>query len=519
MEFSLPALRREEIAALQLRALFEERGYRLYRMGSFEEYDLYLQNKSFLNDEDIISFTGADGRLLALKPDVTLSIVKNTPAGETRRLYYTESVFRRSRQSGEYREINQMGLEYIGGEGAAAEAEVLRLAAASLAAVGRGALDLSHMGFVEAMLAPFVEEGQRAAALEALWAKSSHAMRAAAKAAGVSPAQGEALAQLAALAGPFDGTMAEARSLSAEIPGAQGPLDELAALCAAAKNGGGVEYRLDFSIRGDADYYNGLVFQGYVQGVPRSVLAGGRYDNLLRRFDKPQGALGFALLLDEVGREEEALEAAAADEYLNVALPKGRLGNKVYALFEKAGLGCAGVLDESRKLVFEDSQNKVRYFLVKPSDVDIYVEHGAADIGVVGKDVLMESAADVLELMDLRLGKCRLAVAGRTGFAEDPARPLRVATKFPAVARRYYAAQSRQVEVIKLHGSIELAPLLGLSDVILDIVETGGTLKENDLAVLAEVAPVSARLIANRAAWRFKSETIQKLVQSLAEEL
>jgi ATP phosphoribosyltransferase regulatory subunit len=136
----------------------------------------------------------------------------------------------------------------------------------------------------------------------------------------------------------------------------------------------------------------------------------------------------------------------------------------------------------------------------------------------VGKDILLESGADVLELADLGLGKCRLVVAGKTDFAEDPALPLRVATKFPAVARRYYAAQSRQVEIIKLHGSIELAPLLGLSDVIVDIVETGGTLRENNLAVLAEVEPVSARLIANRAAWRFKGETIRALVEKLEKK-
>ncbi|MDL2218856.1 ATP phosphoribosyltransferase [Ruminococcaceae bacterium OttesenSCG-928-O06] len=189
----------------------------------------------------------------------------------------------------------------------------------------------------------------------------------------------------------------------------------------------------------------------------------------------------------------------------------------MYRLFEKAGFPCGEMLEKGRKLVLEDENSRVRYFLVKPTDVDIYVEHGAADIGVVGKDVLMESGADVLELLDLQLGKCRLAVAGRQGFCEDAARPLRVATKYPAVARAYYAAHSRSVEIIKLHGSIELAPLLGLADVIVDIVETGKTLKENDLVVLADIAPSSARLIANRAAWRFKEEIIRTLAERLGE--
>lgn len=530
MEITLPALRPEEIITLRLRALFEQRGYRPYTMGSFEEYDFYLQNKSFLMEDDIITFTGADGRLMALKPDVTLSIVKSTPAGEVRRVYYTENVFRRSRQTGEYREIHQMGLEFIGGGGAQAEAEVLGLALEGLATVGDAALDLSHMEFIEAMLSCFEAGEHREAALEALRNKSPHGMQTAAVQAGLGENTAQQLAALARLSGPFAATLPAARGLAQSINDeaarakAMRALDELEALGASVQNGGASLLRLDFSILNDADYYNGLIFQGFVQGAARPVLGGGRYDNLLHRFGKPQGALGFALYLDVLSRAEEDREdaplykqgaAAPSKAYLNVALPKGRMGTKVYQLFVQAGLSGSDILDESRKLVFDDEVNKVRYFMVKPSDVDIYVEHGAADIGVVGKDVLLESGADVLELLDLKLGACRLAVAGYPDFEENPARPLRVASKYPKVARRYYAAQSRNVEIIQLHGSIELAPILGLSDVIVDIVESGATLKENNLAVLADVAPSSARLIANRTAWRFKGNRINTLVERL----
>ncbi len=518
MDFELPRLRREERVALRLRGVYEANGYRMFRMGSFEEYDLYMQNKAFLMGEDIITFTAADGRLLALKPDVTLSIVKNTRPGEVRRLYYNENVFRRSRHTGEYREISQMGLEFIGGDGAGAEAEVLRLAAESLAAIGDCALDLSHMEFVEAALAGFGEGEAQQAALAALRDKSPHGMREAARLAGLGGEAAETMAALAELSGPFDAALQKARVLAAGIPGCKKPLDELEAL-RRALNGTPVAVRLDFSLLNDVDYYSGLLFQGYVSGIPRPVLAGGRYDKLLRRFGKQQGAVGFALYLDALGLAAPAAEAApgekASPPWLNVALPKGRLGNKVYELLQQAGYACPGVLDEGRRLVFEDAAARLRYFLVKPGDVDIYVERGAADIGVAGKDVLLESGADVLELLDLRLGACRLAVAGRTDFTEDPARPLRVATKYPAVARAYYAGHSRSVEIIKLHGSIELAPLLDLADVIVDIVESGATLRENDLAVLAEVAPSSARLIANRASWRFKEERIRTLTERL----
>ncbi len=514
----LPKLRKSEMAALRLRALYEEKGYRLFRMGSFEEYDLYMQNRPFLKQDDIITFTGADGRLMALKPDVTLSIVKNIQPGDVRRVYYSENVFRRSRHYGEYREINQMGLEFIGAEGIAAEAEVLQLAAESLAVVGQGALDLSHMEFIEAVLAPLCDAEQRAAALAALQDKSPHGMREVARQAGLPAEEADRLAKLAEIAGPFAEVLPAARAIAEGMPAAQKSLDELEALCNALVGcGARAMVRIDFSIINDADYYNGLIFLGFVSGIPRPVLSGGRYDNLLRRFGKEQGALGFAIYLDALGAAEKADAEADAPCgcWLNVALPKGRLGAKVHALMETIGLSSVEIGEESRKLIFEDEEKKVRYFLVKPTDVDIYVEHGAADIGVVGKDVLLESGADVLELLDLGFGRCRLAVAAKVGFCEDPAKPLRVATKYPTVARRHYAAQSRSVEIIKLHGSIELAPLLGLSDVIVDIVETGSTLRENNLEVIADVAPSSARLIVNRAAWRFKQQTIKSLAEKM----
>lgn len=202
---------------------------------------------------------------------------------------------------------------------------------------------------------------------------------------------------------------------------------------------------------------------------------------------------------------------------LNVALPKGRLGDKVYRLFKAAGYDCAAMEQDDRRLVLTDEKGDMSYLLVKPSDVAIYVEHGAADVGVVGKDVLLEGGSDVYELLDLGFGKCRMAEAAPVGFREDRQRPLRVATKYPAIARRFYAAQSREIEIIKLNGSIELAPILGLSDVIVDIVETGTTLRENDLKVITEFMPISARLIANRSSYLFKRRAIDTLVSKLAE--
>ena len=200
---------------------------------------------------------------------------------------------------------------------------------------------------------------------------------------------------------------------------------------------------------------------------------------------------------------------------INIALPKGRLGEKAYDLFERAGYACPEIKEESRKLIFENRETGVRYFWAKPTDVPVYVERGAADVGIAGKDILLEYAPDVYELGDLGMGRCRMCVAGPAGFRDSPDTTLRVATKFPNIAKTYYAAKSRQIDIIELHGSIELAPIVGLSDVIVDIVETGSTLRENDLAVLETVVPVSARLIANKAGYKFKYNEIRKMSEAI----
>ena len=204
---------------------------------------------------------------------------------------------------------------------------------------------------------------------------------------------------------------------------------------------------------------------------------------------------------------------------IQVALPKGRLGEKAYETLAAAGYECPSILEKNRKLTFENPEKGVRYFWVKPSDVSIYVERGAADVGIAGKDILLEYRPDVYELLDLKMGKCRMCVAGPVDFYDDPNKTLRVATKFPHIAGDYYESRSRDIDIIKLNGSIELAPILGLSDVIVDIVETGTTLKENDLAVLEEFMPISARFIANKASYQFKRAAVDALLGSMKEAL
>ena len=361
-------------------------------------------------------------------------------------------------------------------------------------------------------------ETVRGKLLTCLRDKNIHDLQAAAASAGLSRQGVDALRRLGELSGPWESVLdgAEALALNASMGSALG---ELRSLCEALETQGKTaRLRLDLSLVNDIDYYNGLVMQGFLQGLPRAVLKGGRYDPLAEQFTPGARAVGFALYLDEL----ERLNAPAAPgeraegRTLNVALPKGRLGDKVYDLLAGVGYGCPENYADSRRLVVENPKAGIRYFLVKPSDVAIYVEHGAADIGIVGKDILTESAADVYELLDTGLGRCRMCVAGSRTFQDDLSRSLRVATKFVNIAKAYYAAQGRDIDIIRLNGSIELAPILGLSDVIVDIVETGTTLQENDLRVLTEFLPISARLIANKASFQFKHTEIETLRRRLA---
>ncbi len=203
-------------------------------------------------------------------------------------------------------------------------------------------------------------------------------------------------------------------------------------------------------------------------------------------------------------------------EFINIALPKGRLGEKVYDMFEKSGYECPAIKETGRKLIFENAEKGVRYFWVKPSDVAIYVERGAADIGVAGKDILAEYNPDVYELLDLGIGKCVMAVAAKKGYRDNTGETLRVATKFSNIAADFYARKCRDIDIIHLNGSIEIAPILGLSDVIVDIVETGKTLYENDLEPIETILPISARLISNKSSYKFKQKAITDLAAALS---
>ena len=516
MEYSADILRYEEKILFKLRTLYSDHGYKQYRMSRFEEYELYAGNKAFLPAGDILTFTGANGRLMALRPDVTLSIVKYTiDDNELKKLYYNENVYRSD--GVEFREQMQVGLECIGEIDAELTCEVLVLAKQSLETVSEcSRLDVSHMGFLSGLLqSENTSPEQRNEIIQCVSERNPSGLKELCIKYRLSSAFCEKITILTSLYGSYGDSADTLRSLciNDEMNTALNELNELS--LELDKRGIKQGINIDFSVVNDISYYNGVIFQGYIDGIPARVLSGGRYDELLRKLGKQSGAIGFAVYLDMLEKHDAKIESTESD-MINIALPKGRLGDKAYSIFEASGYDCPEIHEKSRKLVFENPKTGVRYFWVKPSDVAIYVERGVADIGVVGKDILLENSPEVYELLDLGIGKCSISVAAeKDADSESIGKTLRVATKFPNIARRHYLNQGREIDIIELNGSIELAPLLGLSDVIVDIVETGQTLTENNMEPKELIVDVSARLISNKVSYKFKHEKIDNLCHAI----
>lgn len=511
----------------KIHALFLEHGYVDIQPPTFEYIDVFGSDIGTTPRQDLYKFDDRNGDTVVLRPDFTPSIARCAAKyfleeKRTLKLTYKGNTFSQTAElQGKLRETTQMGVEVIGDESLNADAEVVKMAIEALLISGlknfKMAIgnieyfsglceELSFDDKTEYKLRDLVTNKNFFGAkqyLEEIHTESSTI---------------EMILKLDDLIGDKT-VLKEALSLVKNGRSIKA-IEHLEKLYEILSKSGLEEYiSFDLSMLNKYKYYTGMVFKAYGYGVGDCILKGGRYDTLLEKFGKKTPAIGFVILIDDLMQSVNQTENGKDNEYLTFAFTKGRLASQTLALLEELGITCEEMKDkDTRKLIFVNEELKLKFFLAKGPDVPTYVEYGAADIGVVGKDTIMEENRQVYEVLDLGFGKCRMCVCGPEGAQEllKHRERIRVCTKYPAIAKEYFYNQKNQtVELIKLNGSVELGPIVGLGDVIVDIVETGSTLKENGLEVLEEICSLSARVIVNQVSMQMKSDRIKELINRL----
>ena len=514
------------------REVFARHGYHVVQPPMFEYYDVY--DAAVTKAENMFKFFDNNGRMLALRPDLTTSVARiaaTKPLGELPyRIAYSGSAFRNDEtfSNDRRREFSQAGIELIGNGGTDADAEVIEIAIEALLKFGVKdfQIDMGHADYYKGLaeiagLDPIVSDKLRANIND----KDFVAIEGILDGIDIDEKLKEVFMELPKMFGGIETAVAAAKN---PIIGEKSrvALENLISVYEILKGKGLDKYiSTDLGMVPNLDYYTGIIVKGFAKGVAFPICSGGRYDNLTEKFGKALPATGIAIGIERVMTALSDIRERNdenASEYITVALAKGRLAELSINIFEKLGFDVQEMKSKTRKLIFTDEKNKFKFILVKASDVPVYVEYGAADIGVVGKDTLLESGKDVYEIMNLGFGKCRMAVAGPSEMRDKLVgrNIMRVASKYPHIARDYFhRVKGQTVDIIKLNGSVELGPLVGLSDVIVDIVESGKTLKENGLEVLEDVCELSARLVVNRVSLKMHRERILKLMSDIKSEL
>lgn len=516
------ALAREELTT-KVQTLFAQNGYKPVETPTLEVLNVMEAGGHI--PAAPFKFFDSHGDLLAMRPDVTMQIARMAATrvndfSQPLRLRYTQRVFREKAAEASAREMTQMGVESIGSQGAAVDAELVRLFATALQACGLEHFKIA-LGSARVLRDLLACSGADVAWQEQVlqaYHTSNYVRLAELVADGQAiPVVADALAALSNLRGGSE-ALAAVRTLLEPLKCAAG-IDELEAIYdALAQEGLADALLIDFSVVSSFDYYTGVVFEAYAPGQGTSLGGGGRYDNLLANYGADTvPAAGFAFYLEQVMaalNDQAAEQAAQAAEQalqktaprLRIAVPKGSLNADAIAILDKAGLNVDGLLDAGRTLML--SNGDVEYIIVRPTDAPVFVALGAADCGICGEDSLVEQQVDVVELVDLKFGGCRFVVAesqGTTEAIEERYRKLgsiRVATKYPNITRWHFGKVGMQVEIMKLHGNIELAPITGMAERIVDITATGTTLRENNLVVVEDVLESTARFFANPNSFR-----------------
>ena len=516
----------------QLHQVFEQYGCLDIQTPTFEYFDVFSKQLGTTPSKDLFKFFDTEGNTVVLRPDFTPSIARCAakyfdPENEAVKLCYMGNTFTNaSKYQGRLKETTQCGVEFIGDGSAEADAQMLAMVVDSLKAIGLEKFQISvgHAGFFDALLDAAELRRKHANKLRAILDnKNFLEVETFVEELDVE----NRLKNLFLLLADFDITdedLENAKKWAVDYPKVAKAIDSLDELNQNVKDKGIKQFiSFDLGMISNYEYYTGIIFAGYTYGLGEPIVKGGRYDNLLSNFDKDAPAIGFAFVVDQLLSAVSIKKEVEEDRYLTFALGKGRLAKKTLQIFEKIGITCEEIFDpNTRKLIFVNEDLKLRFFLSKGPDVPTYVEHGAADIGIVGKDTILEEGRNIYEVLDLGFGKCRMCICGPESAKEllQHQEQIRVATKYPQIAKDYFYNHKHQtVEIIKLNGSIELAPIVGLADVICDIVETGATLKENGLDVLEEVCPLSARMVVNEVSMKMENERIIQLIRNLKEVL
>lgn len=524
---SCRALRQTENA---VRDALEERGYSEIITPAVEYFDVFAQANPELDQDQMLKIIDKSGRICVARPDNTTPIARIAAtrlddAALPVRLYYSQKVFRSvSGDHGHKGEFLQVGAELIGADGLAADKDILSAAFAALSRTGADNFRI-ELGHAEIYKALIEELGADAASSEAIRRlienKSFAALGDALQPFGSKPAA-KALSAMPQLFGGIE-VLDEVETLTGNVR-VLGAIAYLRRLYQALDEAGyGDRIMIDLGLVHEMDYYTGIMFRGYIGGAGAAILAGGRYNALCAKFGSDLPAGGFGIDVESVAESLQGAsrpEVATRRDTVRIALTKGRLEKKTLALLKDAGYDISELEAGTRKLIFTLPDSGVEIVLSKAADVITYVEHGVCDMGVVGKDTIMEKGGSFYEMVDLGFGRCRFALATKKGkdVYGGYKTPV-IATKYPAVTKAFFNRKNMDVETIKIEGSVELAPLLELADAIVDIVETGTTLKENGLEVIEDVAPISARVIVNLASAKMKKTAIQKVIAELEKGL
>ena len=524
---SCRALRQTENA---VREALEERGYSEIITPAVEYFDVFAQANPELDQDQMLKIIDKSGRICVARPDDTTPIARIAAtrlddAALPVRLYYSQKVFRSvSGDHGHKGEFLQVGAELIGADGLAADKDILSAAFAALSRTGADNFRI-ELGHAEIYKALIEELGADAASSEAIRRlienKSFAALGDALQPFGSRPAA-KALSAMPQLFGGIE-VLDEVETLTGNVR-VLGAIAYLRRLYQALDEAGyGDRIMIDLGLVHEMDYYTGIMFRGYIGGAGAAILAGGRYNALCAKFGRDLPAGGFGIDVESVAESLQGAsrpEVATRRDTVRIALTKGRLEKKTLALLKDAGYDISELEAGTRKLIFTLPDSGVEIVLSKAADVITYVEHGVCDMGVVGKDTIMEKGGSFYEMVDLGFGRCRFALATKKGkdVYGGYKTPV-IATKYPAVTKAFFNRKNMDVETIKIEGSVELAPLLELADAIVDIVETGATLKENGLEVIEDVAPISARVIVNLASAKMKKTAIQKVIAELEKGL